>query len=213
MAGFPCIGYGGWTMSRVALVLCGAVLLASLPRPARTATDSDVVIATDRPSVTNSSVVVPEGGIQLENGFLATNTAGQYVLDFPESNLRYGLLEKTELRLAVPDYFHDLPAGETRTSGFGDAAVGVKQQLGPMRGFDVSVIAFLSVPTGAQDVSSHGYDPGLQLPWSRKLSEDWTMEGQLAFYWRTVDGNRNSTGEATVLLDRQLNQPCVVFVE
>jgi len=188
-------------------------LSGTVPEWARTATDSDLVIATDRPSVTNSSVVVPEGGVQLENGFLATDTEGRYVLDFPESYLRYGLLEKTELRLAVPDYFHDLPSGSATTSGFGDMAIGVKQQLGPVAGFDLSVISFLSLPTGSNDVSSHGYDPGLQFPWSHKLSENWNLAGQVAFYWPTQGGQRNFTDEATLLLDRQLSEPCDVFVE
>lgn len=60
--------------------------------------------------------------------------------DFPESLLRYGLLQKTELRLVVPHYFYDLPAGRSATSG--DIALGLKQQLGPFHGFDVSAIFF-----------------------------------------------------------------------
>jgi len=48
-----------------------------------------------------------------------------YVLDLPESSLRYGLLEKTELRFSVPDYFQSL-SGAPASSGFGDLALGVK---------------------------------------------------------------------------------------
>lgn len=192
-------------------MVCATLLLVSVPLWAQSAADSSAVIATDRPSVTNSSAVVPEGGFQLENGLLATNSDGRSSLDFPESYIRYGLFEKTELRIALPDYFHNLPP--EGASGLGDAAFGVKQQLGPVSGFDVAVIAFLSVPSGAHGVSSHGYDPGLQLPWSRRLSDDWTVEGQLAFYWPTADGQRNSTGEVTLLLDRQLSERCDAFVE
>jgi hypothetical protein len=205
------MGYCGAVRSGCAHVVCGTLLLVSVPLWAQSAADSSLVIATDRPSVTNSSTVVPEGGFQLENGLLATNSDRRSTLDFPESNIRYGLFEKTELRIALPDYFQNLPPGGA--SGFGDAAFGVKQQLGPVSGFDVSLIAFLSVPSGAQGVSSHGYDPGLQLPWSRKLSDEWTVEGQLAFYWPTAEGQRNSTGEATLLLDRQLSERCDAFVE
>jgi len=172
-----------------------------------------VTISTDRPAVAESSVVVPQGGFQVENGFLVTNAQGQSALDFPESNLRYGLLAKTELRLAVPDYFYNLPNGIGTTSGFGDLALGIKQQLGPIHGFDVSAIFFLSFPTGANAISSHGYDPGLQLPWSRSLTKNWTAGGQVAFYWPTVAAKRNFTGETTFFLDRTLTGSWDAFLE
>lgn len=98
-------------------------------------------------------------------------------------------------------------------SGFGDFIMGMKRQLGPAGGFDVSVIVFLSFPTGANSVSSHGYDPGLQLPWSRKLSANWTAAGQVALYWPTQTDARNLTGESTFLLDRQLANPLDAFIE
>src|SRR5262249_590173 len=85
-----------------------ASLSVVMPLVAQTAQSSDVTIVTDRPSVTNSSVVVPQGGFQAENGFAVTYTAGDYSLDLPETNLRYGLLRKTELRFAVPNYFQNL---------------------------------------------------------------------------------------------------------
>ena len=135
---------------------------------------SDQPISTDRPAVAESSTVVPKGSFQAENGFLITSDQGQSTLDGPETEMRFGVANNTELRLSVPDYYHDA------VSGFGDLAIGIKQQLGPAAGFDVSIIAFLSIPTGAAAISSHGYDPGLQLPWSRKLSTNWTAAGQLA---------------------------------
>jgi hypothetical protein len=200
-------------MRRFALVLFGGVLFATVSLRAQSAADSEVTISTDRPSVANSSVVVRRGGFQIENGFLATNTQGQYVLDFPESSFRYGLLEKTELRLSMPGYFYNLPGASAASSGFGDVALGLKQQLGPLYGFNLSVILFLSFPTGAKEVSSHGYDPGLQLPWSRKVSENWTAGGQVAFYWPTLAGKNTFTGETTFFFDRQLTKPWDAFVE
>jgi hypothetical protein len=52
----------------------------------------------------------------------------------------------------------------------------------------------------------------VQLPWSRKLSANWTAAGQLALYWPTQI-QRNLTGESTFLLDRQLTKPMDAFVE
>jgi len=168
---------------------------------------SDQPISTDRPAVAESSTVVPKGSFQAENGFLVTSDQGQSTLDGPETEMRFGVANNTELRLSVPDYYHDT------ISGFGDLAIGIKQQLGPAAGFDVSIIAFLSIPTGAAAISSHGYDPGLQLPWSRKLSTNWTAAGQLALYWPTQVDARNLTGQSTFLLDRQLRNPMDAFIE
>lgn len=176
-------------------------------------TSAEVTISADRPAVAESSVVVPPGGLQMENGFLFTDAPGRRVVDFTESNFRYGLLAKTELRLTAPDYFATVSSGPGALAGFGDVALGVKQQLGPIGGFDVSAIVFLSFPSGAKTVSSHGYDPGLQLPWSRSLAKNWTAGGQLAFYWPTVAGNHNFTPETTAFLDRQLTKPWDAFLE
>jgi hypothetical protein len=171
----------------------------------------DAVISTDRPAITDSSVVVPAGSVQAENGFLETDSQGQSVFDGPETLLRIGVAKKTELRFTLPDYFHNLTTGAA--SGFGDFAVGVKQQLGPTRGFDVSAVVFVSFPTGASGVTSGGYDTGLQVPWSRALSANWTVAGMFSVYWPTQGRTRNVTGEGAFLFDRQLTKPWDAFVE
>ena len=128
--------------------------------------------------------------------------------------MRFGVASKTELRLSAPDYYRDAASGTGIGSGFGDFSIGMKRQLGLIRGgSDVSVIVFLSIPTGAGAVSSHGYDPGLQLPWSRKLSANWSAAGQFALYWPTQVDARDLTAESTFLLDRQLTKPSDVFIE
>lgn len=191
-----------------------AVLLGTVPARGQTDASSGQPISTDRPSVANSSVVVPRGDFQVENGLLITNSQGQYILDLPETAFRFGLRNSTELRLLAPDYYGDLSTQTAAPSGFSDIAIGVKQQVGPTLGnFNLSVILFLSLPTGAKTVSSHGYDPGLQLPWSHSLSENWAAGGQFAFYCPTQAGEHNFTGEATFLLDRQLAKPLDAFVE
>jgi hypothetical protein len=200
-------------MRNAAVGGCAAVLLAVLLRPAPARADPDVTLTTDRPAVTEASVVVPAGALQIENGVLVTDALGHDTLDLPESDVRYGLLDRTELRLTLPDYYRNLPAGSGTTSGFGDMAFGVKQQLGPVGGFDVAVVAFLSVPSGAHEVTSHGYDPGVQLPWSHSLPANWTVAGQFAAYWPTVAGTRDYTSEVTLLFDRQLSGPWDAFVE
>lgn len=61
-------------------------------------------IATDRPDVTNSSLVVPAGSIQIENG---VNTSGQSAgktFDGSNSRLRFGVAPCLEVLADVPSY-------------------------------------------------------------------------------------------------------------
>lgn len=196
----------------LALILTAMVPIHGQDQPSGVAVAGPIV--TDRPSVANSSVVVPVGSIQFENGFLETSSQAQSIVDAPETEARFGVASRTELRFTLPDYFHNLSSTGGAGTGFGDFAFGIKEQLGPtLGGFDVSAIVFLSFPTGAHAVSSGGYDPGLQVPWSRALSAKWTAAGMFSMYWLTQGGTRNPTGEATFLIDRQLTGPWDAFVE
>jgi Putative MetA-pathway of phenol degradation len=198
-------------LARISAAVLALILAGMMPlhgQDQSPSVDAAAPIATDRPAITNSSVVVPAGSFQVENGFLKTSGQGQSVLDGPESLVRFGTAKRTELRLTVPDYFYSQHTGDGPGSGFGDFALGVKEQLGPTLGkFDVSVILFLSFPSGTNTVSSSGYDPGLQVPWSRALSANWTAAGMFSVYWPTQGPTRNVTGEFTFLLDRQLAKP------
>jgi hypothetical protein len=170
-------------------------------------------IATDRPQITNSSVVVPCGSVQFENGFQETGSGGQRSFDLPETSVRFGITNKTELRFGVSDYFNNDDTGSGFANGFGDLSLGFKQQLGPRRGFDVSLIPSVSLTTGANLISSHGYDAALQLPWSRSLTKNWTAAGQFYMMWPTETARHNLTGQASVYFDRQLTAPWDAYVE
>jgi hypothetical protein len=151
--------------------------------------------------------------VQFENGFQETGSGGQRSFDLPETSVRFGSTNKTELRLGVPDYFINDDTGSGFANGFGDLNLGFKQQLGPRRGFDVSLIPSLSLPTGANLISSHGYDAALQLPWSRSLSKNWTAAGQFSLTWPTETARHNLTGQTSVYFDRQLTAPWDTYVE
>jgi Putative MetA-pathway of phenol degradation len=152
--------------------------ILAFPANAQTCgTNTQTPISTDRPQITSSSIVVPCGSLQFENGFQETGTGGPRTFDLPETSIRFGIANKTELRLGVPDYFFNDNTASGFATGFGDMSLGFKQQLGPTHGFDVSLIPSVSLPTGANAISSHGYDPTLQLPWSHSLSKNWTVAG------------------------------------
>lgn len=196
-----------------------AILVIALPMPALAAppakcgSDASSSISTDRPQVTNASTVVPCGSLQFENGFLITANGSQYTFDTPETNIRFGVPGKGEVRLGVPDYFSNDDTLSGFANGFGDLVLGYKQQLGPVHGFDVSFIPSLSLPTGAGKISSGGVDPALQLPWSRSLSKNWTVAGMFSVMWPTQPSGRNTTGQASLYFDRQISAPLDAWVE
>lgn len=187
--------------------------LALQAQPQKCGSNAQSTIATDRPQVTSSSIVVPCGSLQFENGFAATANGGQHTYDLPETSIRFGTAGRTELRFATPNYFNNFDTGSGFTNGFGDLSLGFKQQLGPAHGFDISIIPSVSFPTGASLISSHGYDPTVQLPWSRGLSKNWTVAGMFSLMWPTQGPRRNLTGQASVYFDRQLTPPWDSYVE
>jgi hypothetical protein len=90
--------------------------------------DNSQDIVTDRPSVTNSSVVVPTASLQMENGINWTEHPGQGTLDGPNTRLRLGLGGCTEMLVDLPDYTGGLSGHGP--SGFSDVAPAIKHQFG-----------------------------------------------------------------------------------
>jgi hypothetical protein len=180
--------------------------------------DAASTISTDRPQITSSSIVVPCGSLQFENGLQETSAGGQQTYDLPETSIRFGIARKTELRYMVPNYYWNFATGSGGATGLGDMTLGLKQQLGPVKGFDVSILPSIIFPTGANAISSHGYDPSVQAPWSRGLSKNWTVAGMFSVAWPTqaaANGytRRNTTGQGSVFFDRQLTAPWDAWVE
>jgi len=170
-------------------------------------------IVTDRPDITESAIVVPKGSLQFENGLTWTRDHGQRTLDLTETLVRFGVFDRSELRIVVPNYLGGV-GGVAPASGFGDVAVGMKQQLGPLPGdFDLSVIIALSLPTGTDRISSHGFDPFIKFPWSRDLEKGWSIGGMQSLFWFTEDGERNLTWEPTFYLEKQITKPWDAFAE
>ena len=176
--------------------------------------DTSSSISTDRPQVTSSGIVVPCGTLQFENGFEGSKSGGRWGFDLPETSMRLGVAKKTEFRLGVPNYIRNDDTASGFANGFSDMSIGFKQQIGPIPGkFDLSIIPAVSLPTGANAISSHGYDPSVQVPWSRALSKNWTAAGMFSFVDPTVGPRRDVTGQGSVYFDRQLGAPCDAYVE
>jgi hypothetical protein len=168
-------------------------------------------ISTDRPDVTNSSRVVPYGSLQIENGVDWTVRQRSDVISGSETRLRLGIAQCTELLADVPTYFYSLNG--RASSGFSDFVVSVKRELPVPFGFELSATAGLGFPTGANKISSHGYDPYVQVPWSRRITDDWSLHGMFTVTWFTSLRRINPTFEPTLSLERELGPTRDLFVE
>src|ERR1700694_5957140 len=133
-------------------------------------------ISTDRPDVTNSSLVVPAGSLQIENGVnLSTRDRGRFV-DGTNTRLRAGLANCLEFLVDVPTYFANLRGGEG--SGFSDVAPALKWQISPIPGkVDLSAVFGVALPTGSASITGRGAQPYLQFPWSWELRNGWGLSG------------------------------------
>jgi hypothetical protein len=109
--------------------------------------DSQSQIQTDRPDVTNSSVVVPTGSLQAENGINLTARGASRSIDGTNTRIRLGVAHCVELLVDLPDYFRPVHGGDP--TGFSDVMPAVKMQLGPLPGGIVfSATAGLGLPPG-----------------------------------------------------------------
>jgi hypothetical protein len=93
-------------------------------------------IATDRPDVTNSSVVVPAGSLQIENGVNFSLRAGDRFVDGTNTRLRAGFAPCLEFLVDTPTYFANVRSAEK--SGFSDVAPALKWQISPIPGKSIS---------------------------------------------------------------------------
>jgi hypothetical protein len=175
------------------------LLAAVLGHAVRTAADdpcpTDIYeIATDRPDVTNSSLAVPFGSLQAENGIDWSVRHGSNAVDGTNTRLRLGVAHCTEFLIDVPGYF-DSFSGSQQPSGFSDIVASVKRQLPVPFGFDLSATAGLGFPSGSSNISGLGYQPYIQFPWSHEIDQRWGMAGMLTLTWFPGEAARNPTFE------------------
>ena len=92
----------------------------------------DSPIVTDRPDVTNSSLVVPQGSFQSENGINFSQRAGNHEFDGTESRLRWGIVRCLEVLVDLPTYFAAVRG--SLNSGFTNVIPAIKWQISPAPG-------------------------------------------------------------------------------
>lgn len=194
--------------SGIASAAC-AIALSSALADARCTSD---VIATDRPDVTNSSIVVPVGAFQSENGVDVVGERTAAILQGTESRLRLGVAPCLELLLDLPSY--SLGVGGNAPSGFSDLAPAIKWQLGPLPGdVDLSVTVGAALPTGRARLVERGPQPYLQLPWSREFGDGLGVSGMLTTFFSPASAAGSTTTQSTFAIERDLSDRTDIFIE
>jgi hypothetical protein len=203
--------------SPLRLLICSALLLSALVGRTHTACAADGCptaadeIATDRPDVTNSSLVVPTGSLQAENGIDWTVRQGSNALDATNTRLRLGVAHCSEFLIDIPNYVGSLNGAQA--SGFGNVVVSFKRQLPVPFGFDLSATAGAGFPSGSVEISGRSSQPYIQFPWSHRLAQDWEATGMFTLTWFPGDSARNPTFEPTFSLQKEFGSFADVFVE
>jgi hypothetical protein len=168
-------------------------------------------IATDRPDVTNSSLVVPVGSLQNENGVNVSARDGGRTTDGTNSRWRLGIAPCLEVLVDLPTYFANVRG--PGNSGFTDVSPAIKWQISPVPGkIDLSVVAGVALPTGSEAIAGRGAQPYLQLPWSWELHDGWGVSGMFTEFFRPSDPTRAIT-ETTFVIEKKLTANFSVFTE
>jgi len=169
-------------------------------------------IATDRPDVTNSSLVVPVGSLQSENGVNFSAGDGGRTIDGTNSRWRLGVAPCLELLVDLPTYFANIKA--PGSSGFSDIAPAIKWQVSPIPGkVDLSLVFGMALPTGAVDIAGRGAQPYLQMPWSWELHDGWGLSGMLTEFFRPAELTTKRVTETTFVIEKKVSERASLFVE
>jgi hypothetical protein len=162
--------------------------------------------------VTNSSVVVPVGSLQNENGTNVSRRDSAQVFDGTNSRLRLGVAPCFEVLLDLPSYVTS-PHGPG-PSGFNDIAPALKWQISPIRGkFDLSMTVGAGLPTGAKDIAGPGLQPYVQFPWSIELGGGWAITGMETNFFVPAGLINKYSNESTLVIEKQFGERAFLFAE
>src|ERR1700676_706652 len=169
-------------------------------------------IDTDRPDVTNSSLVVPAGSLQSENGINLSQRDGGRLVDGTNTRLRAGISNCLEFLVDLPTYVANVRAPQN--SGFSDVTPALKWQISPIPGkVDLSAVFGVALPTGSASIVGRGAQPYLQFPWSWELQSGWGLSGMFTEFIRPSDPTSKLITEATFVIEKKVTERASLFVE
>jgi hypothetical protein len=174
--------------------------------------NSETNIATDRPDVTNSSLVVPRGSVQVENGVNWTARQSATVIDGSNSRVRIGVAQCTEVLVDLPNYFY--PLRGPAAAGYSDFSPAIKRQFGHLAGdIELSATVGLEFPTTTHRIAGPDFGAYVQFPWSKEIGGGWGLSGMFTAFLLPGEPASNPTLEPTFAIERQVGTRADFFVE
>jgi Putative MetA-pathway of phenol degradation len=201
--------------SRIGRLWPAVIVLAGTVEPGIAAdecTQTGAPIETDRPDTTNSSVVVPVGSFQNENGIDFSRHDSAMIFDATNGRLRLGIARCLEVLVDLPTYVTRFRG--SGASGFTNVIPALKWQISPIpEKFDLSVTAGAGIPTGTVAIAAPGVQPYLQFPWSVELGSGWALTGMVTNFFTPADRVNRYTNQSTFVIERQSGERGFVFAE
>ena len=131
-------------------------------------------LSADRPDFTESPITVDAGAVQVELSFVDYARDGdRNALSVAPANIKVGLLNDVDLQFVFDPYV-DSDDGMTTSSGSGDLQFRLKINLWGNDGGATAFafMPFITVPTGADGISSDHVEGGLIFPFAMDLTDD-----------------------------------------
>ena len=180
--------------------------------------------ATDRPSQSDASSLVPQGYMQSEIGYTFTDddTAGTTIKSHsvPNLSLRFGVLDELELRFGWNGYVHNNPDPGATQEGAGDGQISAKWYLWQESDWvpETTLLAGTTLPFGKTGISSERSDPFFRFLMSHSLPEGFSVSSNLGVTWSTFASGPGAKDTAadfiyTALLNYAFSSDMDGFVE
>jgi hypothetical protein len=190
-----------WSALVVALAALGQGIVEA--SAAEYCPDTQSEIQTDRPDVTNSSFVVPNGSLQAENGINLTARRASRTIDGTNTRIRLGVARCIELLADLPDYFPSVHGGGP--TGFRMWPPPSKRSLDRFP----AVLCCPRQPVWASPPGQAGSRVtviilNVQFPWSREIGGGWGLSGMFTQFWFPGQRKSNAISEATFVVEREV---------
>lgn len=176
-------------------------------------------MVTDRPDQTESASVISVKGLQIESGFSFEKYDSNISnITYNSTLLRYGLLEKFELRLGLgySGIHVGLDGGNMDKSGFAPITFGAKYQLRE-EGDGLPKLAFLStftIPnTGADIFENKHVGADFRVNGEYSLNEAMSFGANLGVAWSGSEYGNSAVGIYTAVVGMSLSEKIGAFAE
>lgn len=174
-------------------------------------------IVTDRPSFSVGPDTIPQGRVQLEAGYtFSLNRSSQDTAThtFPESLIRIGLSDQTELRLEWPTQTY-VKKNKRVLNELRDLAIGFKTKIFQQKGLrpQLSLAGRLLIPTGGKNVTSGQVDPEFQLILNYVINHRFSLISNLNVGSNTFQRKRVTQFAASLGLGVNLRNDLSAFFE